>query len=473
MADVRRFGLADLLLLALVLAVAASARAGYLVVCADSGHNGGPLRVEDPWPAPGTLDREKRRGKDHPTELDALVHNIAEGHGFMSPAPFSPKTAPGEEETAHVAPGYPFVLAGLSRWTGLDALDHAVRWGQCALGSLTAGLYFLFARRAFHHRGVATLAGLLCALHPFAVIDTAAINDGVLTSFLVALAVWLGTRAGQEGGAFASLLFGLSLAGAALVRAALLPFGLAAMCWLLFRSRTLPRGWLGALLALLGFINGLAPWAVRNFQVFGEPLPVVDSAQYHLWVGNNAQADGGPATDAMLAEAPAAELSRLRQPERFSRLGGLAWQNERNDPAGAVRRRLRAGVAFVFGDAWLRDGTLAERVSPPEGELPEGLQAAYPVILEATLLGMLVLGFLGWRWTYGWRWEAMPSSLAVMWIPLPYILSHAARVSGPRLPLDGVLLSYAAFALVCLVPGVGGLLLQGGKAEHEHPAGRS
>ena len=41
------------------------------------------------------------------------------------------------------------------------------------------------------------------------------------------------------------------------------------------------------------------------------------------------------------------------------------------------------------------------------------------------MLAMLVLGLLGWRWTYGWRGTALPSSLAVVWLPLPYLLSHA------------------------------------------------
>ena len=56
----------------------------------------------------------------------------------------------------------------------------------------------------------------------------------------------------------------------------------------------------------------------------------------------------------------------------------------------------------------------------------------------------------------------MPSSLAVMWIPLPYLLSHAEALSGPRLPLDGVLLCYAAFALCGMLPL--GNLLQGSAA---------
>ncbi len=83
------------------------------------------------------------------------------------------------------------------------------------------------------------------------------------------------------------------------------------------------------------------------------------------------------------------------------------------------------------------------------------------VILAATMIVLLGLGFLGWRWTYGWRTESMPAALAVIWIPLPYILTHAEALHGPRLPLDGVLLCYVAFALCCFLPGVGGYLFAG------------
>jgi hypothetical protein len=57
----------------------------------------------------------------------------------------------------------------------------------------------------------------------------------------------------------------------------------------------------------------------------------------------------------------------------------------------------------------------------------------------------------------------------VIWIPLPYILCHAADLSGPRLPLDGVLLCYSAFALLCLVPGIGGWLLRGAPQQPPQP----
>jgi hypothetical protein len=55
----------------------------------------------------------------------------------------------------------------------------------------------------------------------------------------------------------------------------------------------------------------------------------------------------------------------------------------------------------------------------------------------------------------------MPSSLALIWIPLPYVLSHAEALQGPRLPLDGILLCYAAFAIVYVIPPLGANLWLG------------
>jgi 4-amino-4-deoxy-L-arabinose transferase-like glycosyltransferase len=442
MTEERRFAAADLLLLVLVVAAAAGARAGYLWTCADSGRTGGPLLVQD-----------------RPAGLDELVRNLKEHGRFIGPAPF----ATGEEVTAHVAPGYPYLVSLLARFVEPAALDSTVRWVQCGLGALTAGLYFLFARRVFGNRTAATLAGLFGALHPFWVIDTAAVADGTVATFLLALALFVGVRAAQTSGEGASLLYGLALAGLALVRAALLPFAFVAVAWFLFRSRGLARGWLCALLAFLGFAIGLTPWVGRNFQLFREPVPVVNSAWLHLWVGNNPLADGGPLTERMREAAPAAELEKVpRQTVRYARLGALVRQEVRDQPAETLRRRLQAGFAFLCGARWFhQDGQLAAEAVPGETTMPDWLARAYPVTLQAVLLALLLLGLLGWRWTYGWRFDALPATLALVWVPLPYLLSHAEGLSGPRLPLDGVLLCYAAFALTCLVPGQGRDLLAG------------
>jgi 4-amino-4-deoxy-L-arabinose transferase-like glycosyltransferase len=449
MTENRPFRLIDLALFLFVLAVAAGSRGWYLSECADSGRNGGPLRVQDATPQ---------------DQRDGLVRNLKDNGSFTGLAPLAAK----EEATAHVAPGYPWLLAQAGR---LSEPERMVRWAQVALGALTAALYFLFARRAFGNSLVALLAGLFCALHPFWVVSTAELEDGVLTAFLLGLAVWLGARGGQSGGALTSLLYGLTLAGLALVRAAMLPFAFVAVLWYLWRSRSLPRGWLYALLAFLGFANALVPWTIRNYQLSQDVVPVVDTAWWHLWIGNNRNATGGPETEDQLAGARGQKPEELHkefrdvpQTRRYNRMSDDVLNEVQRDPRATINRRLWAGLSFVFGERWLRDHEVWQRES---GELPPWLDGSYPVMLLGTLLGMLLLGFLGWRWTYGWRFWSGPAALAVAWVALPYIISHAESLAGPRLPLDGILLCYTAFALVYLVPVVGTGLRESADPEGE------
>jgi hypothetical protein len=328
------------------------------------------------------------------------------------------------------------------------------------LGSLTVLCYFCFARRAFQSLTVGFLAGLLAALHPFWIINTAELNDGVLATILLAASLAIGTRAGQSGGPFLSLLFGMVLAGLAMTRAALLPFAFIGLLWFLLSCRGLRAGWLCALLAVLGFGNGLAPWAVRNFRTFGEVVPVADSAMLHLWIGNNPQATGGPMEETALRASLAPKrlqtlLAEQNQAMRYTSLGQDVIRAVVDKPGESVTRRLWAGLKFVFGANWFTDKTLASAT-------PDGLGAATPEwvadsaqgALAASLLVMIVLGLLGWRFSFGWRKEARLATLATLWVPLPYLLSHADYLSGPRLPLDGVFLCFAAFALCCGMPGI-------------------
>lgn len=452
--DNRRFGLLDFALFVVVLAGAGGARAWYLSET-DEGLGEGPVLVQ----------------AENAGERESLVRNLQEHRGFKAPAPLG-AGEPGEV-TAHVSPGYPWLVALTASWT--DNWRVWVLWMQCGLGTLTAGLYFLFARRAFHSNLVGFLAGLACAFYPFWIVNTAELADGVLATFLLSACLVLGARAGQEGGATASLLYGLALAALALVRAPLLPFAVVALLWFLLRCRELPRGWLFALLAFLGFGNGLVPWALRNYQEFGEIVPIVDSAFLHLWIGNDPRADGGPLYAAELppklvrdlnlaspaaAKAEVARWQELPQPERYRRLASVVAGQIEDDPAGFLKRRLSAGLVFVFGADWFHGGHLLWRDNRSRSA-EESWADPYAACFYGSFLAMLLLAVLGWRWSYAWQPWGMPASLAVIWIPLPYILSHGGALSGPRLPLDGVLLCYAAFALACLLPGVGPFLREG------------
>jgi 4-amino-4-deoxy-L-arabinose transferase-like glycosyltransferase len=475
MREVPRFQLVDFLLLLIVLAVAAVARVGYVWEAADRGQNSGPLQVQghSPFVQKELLSVATPRGQENPTELDVLVENLKTDEEFKGPAPLSDK----QERTAHTAPGYPFLVAMLERAPLLQGpVDPILRWIQCGLGSLTAVFYFLLGRRCFRSLFVGTLAGLLCAANPFWIINCAEINDGTLTAFLLALALLLGARASQAGGALTSLVFGLTLAGLPMVRASMLPFSFVAVFWFLLRCRLLPRGWLYALLAFLGFANGLAPWTMRNFQVFNEVVPITDTAMLHLYIGSNPNATGGPQTEKEVLNAVELthdlpetgslrkQLAAQKQTERYNQLGEDLFKFAVNHPVDVVGSRLRAGVYFFLSEKFFKEPKKTQLCLIDDrllDEAPGWLSSNFEIALASFLFGMLLLGVLGWRWTYGWRKEGMPASLAVMWVALPYILGHAELLHGPRLPIDGVLLTYAAFALSCVIPSAGIPLLRG------------
>jgi 4-amino-4-deoxy-L-arabinose transferase-like glycosyltransferase len=461
----RRLSLPDVVCFLVVLLCAAGARFWYLADQAGWATGNGSVRVQG-------CDREER---------DQLVKNLKAHRWFGSFAPLSDV----EERTAHVSPGYPWLLSLAAQTT--DDWQPFVRWVQAALGAFTAGFYFLIARRGFRSLVVGLVAGLFCAFYPFWVANCAEVCDGTLAAFLLAACLLLGMHAGQVGGPTASLLFGFGLAALSLVRAALLPFAVVAMLWFLMRCRWLKRGWLFAVLAFLGFVNGLVPWTLRNFQAYGDVVPIVDSIYLHLWIGNNPEADGGSIDSVKFPGQLARNLDHLRrapnegaapnpevakviaewkknpQNERYNFLADVVVKNIHDDPVRFVRGRISSGLCFVFGSRWVAPESYLHRGRIRQSRRTFGgdYLGLSGFILAATLFAMLLLAVLGWRWTYPFQKTSMPLSLALVWIPLPYILSHAEALSGPRLPLDGVLLCYAAFALACLIPGFGRDLFRG------------
>jgi 4-amino-4-deoxy-L-arabinose transferase-like glycosyltransferase len=456
MARYRRLNIIDVFLLLAILAVAACTRFWYLAKFTDHGLTDGPWHVQA-----ATLSLVPAADGKEQSEQDTLLKNLRESHWFGAKAPL----ANGEEKTADVAPGYIWSLYWLERLPlGNAPLPQRVRWVQCLLGVLTAGLYFWLALLMFDNRLTAILSGLFCAFHPFWIVNASEIQDGVMATFLLSAVLFLGTRANQAAGALSSLLFGLALAGLALVRAALLPFTVLALLGFLWRIRSISRGWLCALLAVLAFVNALAPWTFRNYKSFNVPVPVADSAWLHLWMGNNEHSRGGPQSDETIVSTLAAErdqdpklttdeLAGLSQAPRYDGLARDVLRQIRHDPAAALNHRLQAAVCFLFGEKWLDSGELWA-ANPDAADVSSPWQRTFAAAFYGSMAIMIMLGILGWRWSYAWHRSSILAACAFMFIPFPYIISHAGLLSGPRLPLDGVLLCYAAFALTCFVPGI-------------------
>ena len=468
MAKSRPLTFLDLLLVLVVLGTAAGARTWYLLSYTP-GSDASPnavLQVQ----GRGTL------AADGKTEWESLVASMKE-NGVVEGYRGQPLFAAGPEKTAHLAPGF-----ALFRWCveyqvaetiGMNPAS-VLRWTHLGLGSLTAALYFLIARRTFQSTLIGLLTGLAAALHPYWIINMAELEDGTLVTFLLAVTLWLGIRGGQQGGAVTSLLYGLFLAALALTRAGLLPFAFVGLLWFLWQCRYHAQGWLCAIVAFLGFSIGLSSWTVRNLQTFGEPMPIVSSAWLHTWIGNNPQATGGPFTPEMERTLSAQRLQALRsdlfktsQTRRYGELRQEVWSELQHNPLSTLSRRAHALKYFFLGAEQPTHAGIMHSEDALASFKEESDRKNFQLFVEDargclawTLFGMLLLAFLGWRWSFAWKSSAL-LAVAILWIPLPYLLTHAGNGHGLRLPMDGPLLCLAMYALVCLIPGVGYQYLKG------------
>ena len=93
-------------------------------------------------------------------------------------------------------------------------------------------------------------------------------------------------------------------------------------------------------------------------------------------------------------------------------------------------------------------------------------------LMLVALVLMLATALAGMRWSHRWRHRTGLLTVALVTFPVVYVLGHTSLWHDARVPLDGVLLIYSAFALASLVPGLSRPLRAGiGRAETLDRAG--
>ncbi len=232
-----------------------------------------------------------------------LARSISEGQGFCNE-----KGRP----TAYRPPLYPLVLAPIVATFG-DALPWGVATLHLALGLGTVGLTYLTARRWALNPDRATIAALIVAFDPVALVWSRSVMTETFAAFLVAgtlaaLTVW-----GRRGLILSGIAFGLT----SLCRPSLLPWAGLYVTAILIVG---PGGWRRRLtdFALISsmVILSLAPWAARNAYHFGEPVWTTTHGGHTLALANNpvyyADVVDGP---------PGAVWSGLNQETWFASLG--------------------------------------------------------------------------------------------------------------------------------------------------------
>lgn len=211
------------------------------------------LRVA-PWPP---------RGFDDQSWYQWEANLLAHGHGFMDPIDvLQGRWVP----TAAHPPVYPLVLAGLVK-LGVSAAK--LRLAGSVFGAGTIAALGLLGRRLAGPR-VGLLAAGIAAAYPMLVTADGALLSESLYGSLVALSLLAAYKLLDAPTPANALILGVLLGLAALTRGEAVLLAVLIL-WPIARR---PRGLRAATITCVMMVAIIAPWTVRNWTVFHQPVPI-------------------------------------------------------------------------------------------------------------------------------------------------------------------------------------------------------
>ncbi len=196
----------------------------------------------------------------------------------------------GHELLAYRPPGYPFVLAinimvfGESWWIPL-AINLAALVATC-LATYNLALEVVGNRRV----GVAAVA--LLALWPGEVVASGLAMTETLNLCLLTLGLLAYLKA-LRGQLWWAILAGICTGYGILVRPSLLLYPMVFVVFALFDSERRGKAVRTAFVTSVMSLAVVAPWTIRNYQVFGEFVPVSTNGGTVFYLANNPQGSAG------------------------------------------------------------------------------------------------------------------------------------------------------------------------------------
>jgi 4-amino-4-deoxy-L-arabinose transferase-like glycosyltransferase len=358
-------------------------------------------------------------------EMGRIGRAIANGRGFADP--FDGQTGP----TTWECPVYPYLIAGVFRLTGV--YTHASAIILLGINSFFSALtcipIFLIARRCFSEKVALWSAWLWAVLPSVMYWSTRWVWETSLAALLLALIFWLTLKMEDLDGATPWVGFGVLWGVAALTNASLLSFLPVSGLWAWYRRAKNGRTYLpGVLLASVFFIATIAPWLVRNYETFGQPMFIRSNFGAELRLGNGPGADG----TWMSYNHPSQNIVEFH---RYQQLGEL----------GYVAARKREALDFIRADyarfAWLS----FKRFIYYWGGLPRSSEIAWLApFKDSIFLASSVLAFWGLGRALRKR---QPGAWLFLWLLLCYptiyyfVFPHP-RYRHPIEPELGILIVY-------------------------------
>jgi hypothetical protein len=289
-------------------------------------------------------------------EMGRIGRALASGRGFADP--FGAQTG----VTAWEPPLYPLLIAAVFKVTGVYSAASALilLTINSFFSAATCAPIFLIGRKCFSEK-VGVWSAWAWALLPTVMYWSARwVWETSLAALLLTLIFWLTLRMEELPGMSPWMGFGLLWGVAALVNSSLLSFLPASGLWIVYRRSKFRRQWLaGSLVAAIFFLAGVAPWLLRNFEVFGKFIFIRSNFGAELRLGNGPGADG----TWMAYLHPTQNTFELH---RYQQMGELAYAETRKHEAfdfiradGARFARLSLKRCIYYWAGRPRESTLA------------------------------------------------------------------------------------------------------------------
>jgi len=356
-----------------------------------------------------------------------IARSIATGHGFGSP--FAQTGS-----SALLPPVYSYLLSGIFKIFGIETTASVL--AALSLNSLFSALtcvpVFLLSRRAFGDR-VAKWAGWGWAFSPYGVYYGA---DWAWSTCLVTLELaWLfllAWRLEESRRTRDWIYFGLLGGFSALTEPVVLSVVPLLGLYTLYRRYRLRRPWmLPMAAAALSALAMMAPWLLRNYEIFHRFIPVRSGFGLELYIGNNGYSQRW-VNSSLHPNHNDSELSE------YERVGEIAYMDHKLVQAKAYIRAHPAWFAWMtcrrilylwtgywsFDRAYLKD----EPLDPPN------------IFLDTTMTVLALIGL----WRVFKRNFPLTARFAIVLLvfPLPYYISHPETYYFR--PLDPLIVVLAA-----------------------------
>ena len=392
---------------------------------------------------------------------DELAQRVVRGEGLLRPRlPHDPA----DTSLLSRPPGYPLFLSLVYHACGRDFF--AVQFWQDLFDATTPVLVFLLAGALVAWR-VALLAGLLAAIWHSLAFDSNLVLPDAPSVVPLLLGLWLlardRRRPGFGKGAAAGACFGL----AAWLRpnAVILAPSLAVALLLVAPRR---RAWPAAAGLLAGAAALVAPITLRNYVVYHRFVPLSTNLGIVMWRGiaeAGGERFGARATESEVAQQEAAEYADPRYALWWASPDGIDRDRARVRKSLAVirahpawfARSVAARAAALLDFAGPTAPLLAEAAAAPSrgtGWLAPGagfewarrpLRAAQwlarAALLPLFLLGLALLGALGWRRAL------LPAAALFSFLGFQSLMHLEERMA---LPLEAIAIVFGACGLAGL-----------------------